>query len=67
MRNVSGGSRRENQNTHFVFDFMFQLNAPYVYYIHRIPLHVSSNIVLIIRRIHCIHTASGSLYVTILR
>jgi len=46
---------------------VFQLNAPFVYYIHRIPLHVSSNIVLIIRRIHCIHTASGYLYVTLLR
>ena len=95
-----------------IFDFMFQLNAPFVYYIffiflymfrailwsssggsvvytqhlvlcmslflgdrsvHRqledahIPLHVPSNIVLIIRRIYCIHTASGSLYVTLLR
>ena len=49
-----------------IFDFMFQLNAPFVYYIYHIPLHVSSNIVLIIRRIHCIHTASGSLYVTLL-
>jgi len=46
---------------------MFQLNAPFVYYIHRIPLHVLSNIVLIIWRNHCIHTASGSLYVTLLR
>ena len=46
---------------------MFQLNAPFVYYIYHIPLHVSSNIMLIIRRIHCIHTASGSLYVTLLR
>jgi len=46
---------------------MFQRNAPFVYYIHRIPLHVSSNVVLIIRRIHCIHTASGSLYATLLR
>ena len=51
----------------FVFDFMFQLNVPFVYYIYHIPLHVSSNIVLIIRRIHCIHTASDSLYVTLLR
>ena len=50
-----------------IFDFMFQLNAPFVYYIHRISVHVSSNIVLIIRRIHCINTASGSLYVTLLR
>ena len=49
------------------FDFMFQLNAPFVYYIYQLPLHVSSSIVLIIRRIHCIHTASGSLYVTLLR
>ena len=49
------------------FDFMFELNAPFVYYIYQLPLHVSSNIVLIIRRIHCIHTASGSLYVTLLR
>ena len=49
------------------FDFMFQLNVPFVYYIYQLPLHVSSNIVLIIRRIHCIHTASGSLYVTLLR
>ena len=48
-----------------IFDFMFQLNAPFVYYIYQLPLHVSSNIVLIIRRINCIHTASGSLYVTI--
>ena len=48
-----------------IFDFMFQLNAPFVYYIYHIPLHVSSNTVLIIRRIHCIHTASGSLYVTL--
>ena len=31
-----------------------------------IPLHVSSHIVLIIRRIHCIYTASGSLCVTLL-
>ena len=31
-----------------------------------IPLHVSSHIVLIIRRIYCIYTASGSLYVTLL-
>ena len=45
---------------------MFQLNAPYLYYIYHIPLHVSSNIMLIMRRIHCIHTASGSLYVTLL-
>ena len=37
-------------------DFMFQLNAPFAYYIYQLPLHVSSNIVLIIRRIHCIHT-----------
>ena len=55
------------RNPHEVFDFMFQLNAPFVYYIYRIPLHVSSNTVLIIRRIHCIHTTSGSLYVTLLR
>ena len=52
---------------HFIFDFMFQLNAPFLYYIYHIPLHVSSNFMLIIRRIHCIHTASGSLYVTLLR
>ena len=38
-----------------------------VYYIFHIPLHVSSNIVLIIRRIYCIHTASVSLYVILLR
>ena len=50
-----------------IFDFIFQLNAPLVYHIYQLPLHVSSNIVLIIRRIHCIHTASGSLYVTLLR
>ena len=62
-----------------IFDFMFQLNAPFVYYIYHIPLHVSSDIVLIMRRIHCvcvyiyiyiyiyINTASGSLYVTLLR
>ena len=50
-----------------LFDFMFQLNALFFYYIYHIPLHVSSNIVLIIRRIHCIHTESGSLYVTLLR
>jgi hypothetical protein len=31
-----------------------------------IPLHVSSHIVLIIRRIYCIYTTSGSLYVTLL-
>ena len=31
-----------------------------------IPLHVSSHIVLIIRRIDCIYTASGSLCVTLL-
>ena len=49
------------------FDFMFQLNAPFLYYIYHIPLHVSSNFMLIIRRIHCIHAASGSLYVTLLR
>jgi len=48
-----------------IFDFMFQLNAHFVYYIFHIPLHVSSNIVLIIRRIYCIRTASGSLYVTL--
>ena len=52
--------------SHF-FYFMFQLNATFVYYIFHIPLHVSSNIVLIMRRIYCIHTASGSLYVTLLR
>ena len=51
---------------HF-FDFMFQLNAPFLYYIYHIPLHVSSNFMLFIRRIHCIHAASGSLYVTLLR
>ena len=45
---------------------MFHLNAPFLYYIYHIPLHVSSNFLLIIRRIHCIHTASGSLYVTLL-
>ena len=50
-----------------IFDFMFQFNAPFVCYIYQLPLHVSSNIVPIIRRIHCIHTASGSLYVTLLR
>ena len=50
-----------------IFDFMFQLNAPLVYYIYQLPLHVSSHIVLIIRRVHCIHTSSGSLYVTLLR
>ena len=50
-----------------IFDFMFQLNAPFLYYIYHIPLHVSSNFMLILRRIHCIHTASGSLYVTLLR
>ena len=54
-------------NTYILFDFMFQFNAPFVYYIYQLPLHVSSHIVLIIRRIHCIHTASGSLYVTLLR
>jgi len=47
------------------FDFMFQLNAPFLYYIYHIPLHVSSNFMLIIRRIHCIHTESGSLYFTL--
>ena len=46
---------------------MFQLNALFVYYTYHIPVHVSSTIAPIIRRIHCIHTASGSLYVTILR
>jgi len=51
----------------WTFDFMFQLNAPFLYYINHIPLHVSSNTMFIIRRIHCIHTASGSLYVTLLR
>ena len=50
-----------------IFDFMFQLNAPFLYYIYHIPIHVSRNFMLIIRRIHCIHTASGSLYVTLLR
>ena len=50
-----------------IFDFLLHLNAPFLYYIYHIPLHVSSNIMLIIRRIHCIHTASGSLYVTLLR
>ena len=50
-----------------LFDFMFKLNALFVYYIYHIPLHVSSNVMLIIRRIHCIHTASGSLYVNPLR
>jgi len=30
-----------------IFDFMFQLNAPLLYYIYHIPLHVSSNIMLI--------------------
>ena len=50
-----------------IFDFMFQLNAPFVYYIYHIPLHVSSDIALIIRRIHWIHTAYGSLYFTLLR
>jgi len=45
-----------------IFDFMFQLNASFVYYIFfYIPLHVSSNIVLIIRSNYCIHTAPGSL------
>ena len=37
----------------------------FLYYIYHIPLHVLSNIMLIIRRIHCIHKASGSLYVTL--
>ena len=50
-----------------IFDFMFQTNTPFLYYIYHIPLHVSNNFMLIIRRIHCIHTASGSLYVTLLR
>ena len=50
-----------------IFDFMFQLNAPFLYYIYYVPLHVSSNFLLIIRRIHCIHSASGSLYVILLR
>ena len=50
---------------HFLFDFMSQLNAPFLYYIYHIPLHVSSNFMLIIRRIHCMHTLSGSLYVTL--
>ena len=54
-----------HNNCSYSFDFMFQLNAPFVYYIYQLPLHVSSNIVFIIRRIHCIHTASGSLYVTL--
>jgi len=31
-----------------------------------IPLHVSSHIVLIIRRLYCIYTASGSLCITLL-
>jgi len=31
-----------------------------------IPLHVSSHIVLIIRRFYCIYTASGSLCITLL-
>ena len=39
--------------TLYIFDFMFQINAPFLYYIYHIPLHVSSTIVLIIRRIHC--------------
>ena len=57
--------QRTAQHLTAIFDFMFQLNAPFVYYICHIPLHVSSNIVPIIRRIHCIHTAPGSLYVTL--
>jgi len=36
---------------------MFQLNALFVYYIYHIPLHVSRNTVLIIRRIQ-LHTYS---------
>ena len=59
--------RRFDINIWNLFDFMFQLNAPFLYYIYHIPLHFSSNIMLIIRRIHCTHTASGSLYVTLLR
>ena len=30
-----------------LFDFMFQLNAPFLYYIYHIPLRVSNNIMLI--------------------
>ena len=37
-----------------------------IYFFH-ISVHVSSHIVLIIRRVYCIYTASGSLYVTLLR
>ena len=48
-----------------IFNFMFQLNAPFLYYIYHIPLHFSSNFMLNIRRIHCIHTASGSMYVAL--
>ena len=49
---------------YWILDFMFQLNAPFLYYIYHIPLHVSRNFMLTIGRIHCIHTVSGSLYVT---
>ena len=31
-----------------------------------IPLHISSHIVLIIRRFYCIYTASGSLCITLI-
>ena len=60
---VAGSSK--GINIFELSDFMFQPNAPFFYYIYHIPLHVSSNNVLIIRSIHCIHTASGSLYVTL--
>ena len=42
------------------------MHSLFIIFFH-IPLHVSSHIVLTIRRVYCIYTASGSLYVTLLR
>ena len=74
-------SSSDNQKTNCIYIYIYiyicvcviffiscsKLMHPLFIIFFHIPLHVSSNIVLIIRRIHCIHTASGSLYVTLLR
>ena len=61
---MSPSSTCMNVYAAFFYYLVFQLNALLVYYI---PLHVSSRIVLIFRRVYCIYAACGSLYVTLLR
>jgi len=60
-RTVNHGSKLLSITSCLIIVFFYQLDAQILYflYIYYIPLHVSSTIMLILRRSNCISTASG--------